>query len=223
MSISVISNGIDSRLFHPRAAKKGIYEKYDIPINKPLIFFVGRIEKEKQLDILLKAFQYTYRKTKAHLVIAGNGNQLNELKQLSKDLQIGNAVHFLGKVSYKEDLPELYTIMTVFVMPSIYESQCIAGLEAAASGLPIVAANAGALPELVISNKNGYLFKPGNFKDLNNKLVRIINNEKLQRSMARESLIVAKKHMSNNVYQEIVNLYEDTLKQKKKRRFFLFK
>jgi glycosyltransferase involved in cell wall biosynthesis len=66
------------------------------------------------------------------------------------------------------------TNSTVFAMPSIAELQSIATMEAMASGLPIVAANAMALPHLVHEGENGYLFDPGNSQDLADKLSRVL-------------------------------------------------
>ena len=69
-----------------------------------------------------------------------------------------------------EELRQAYTRATVFAMPSIAELQSIATMEAMASGLPVVAANAMALPHLVHDGENGYLFEPGDAQDLADKL-----------------------------------------------------
>ena len=80
---------------------------------------------------------------------------------------------FHGHTS-EEELRSLYSQASVFAIASIAELQSIATMEAMASGLPIVAANAVALPHLVHDGENGYLFEPGDVDDLAEKLTRVL-------------------------------------------------
>ena len=107
------------------------------------------------------------------LEIVGGGDQMNQLKQLTRELGIDTRVTFTGYVTDGQ-LRAALTRSTVFAMPSIAELQSIATMEAMASGLPIVAANAMALPHLVHDGENGFLFEPGNAKDLADKLSRVL-------------------------------------------------
>lgn len=161
--VHAISCGIDAALYTPSFA----------PRTENRIIFVGRVSGEKHLDVLLRALAEIDASLDAKLEIVGGGDQMNQLKQMARDLGIENRVTFSGYVT-DEELRAALTRATVFAMPSIAELQSIATMEAMASALPIVAANAMALPHLVHEGENGYLFEPGNSADLAEKLGRVL-------------------------------------------------
>lgn len=162
--VHAISCGIDAALYSPDFAPKA----------EKRIVFVGRVSGEKHIDVLLRAVAELDGELDAKLDIVGGGDQLNQLKQLARDLGIADRVTFSGHVS-DEQLRATLANGTVFAMPSIAELQSIATLEAMASALPIVAANAMALPHLVHEGDNGYLFEPGDVKDLADKLSQVLS------------------------------------------------
>ncbi|MEV8215462.1 glycosyltransferase [Leifsonia sp. NPDC077715] len=137
------------------------------------ILFVGRVTGEKHIDVLLNAIRLLPADLDAKLQIVGGGDQLKNLQTLAETLGIADRVEFLGYVSDAE-LRQAYTRATVFAMPSIAELQSIATMEAMASGLPVVAANAMALPHLVHDGENGHLFRPGDAQDLADKLESVL-------------------------------------------------
>lgn len=137
------------------------------------ILFVGRITGEKKLDVLLKAFARLPLSLDATLDIVGGGDQLNNLKNLASVLGIKERVSFSGYLT-EAQLKEKLSAAKVFAMPSIAELQSIATMEAMASGLPIVGANAMALPHLVHDGENGFLFAPGDDAELAEQLERIL-------------------------------------------------
>jgi glycosyltransferase involved in cell wall biosynthesis len=143
------------------------------PRSENRILFVGRVAGEKQIDVLLKAVQLLPADLDVKLEIVGGGDQLKNLQTMAVQLGIGDRTTFTGYVT-EEELRRAYTRSTVFAMPSIAELQSIATMEALASGLPVVAADAMALPHLVHDDENGYLFTPGDAQDLADKLERIL-------------------------------------------------
>lgn len=219
--IEVISNGVDLTRFRPRLPSEQFLSKYGIPKEPLKIVMVGRIEKEKNIEVLLEAFSKTIKKVDVLLIIAGKGSLLDDFKKVSWDLGIEKKVYFLGYVP-DEELQDLYNISDVFVIPALFEAQCIAALEAAASGLPLVGANAAALPEIIKHKQNGFLFRPMNSNDLNKKLLQLLKNKSLREKMGQESLKIAKKHEQHHVYRNFEQLYEKVKKEKKKRRFGFF-
>jgi glycosyltransferase involved in cell wall biosynthesis len=160
--IYAISCGIDAHNytpdFTPRAGNR--------------ILFVGRITGEKQINVLLKAVSLLSAELDATLEVVGGGDQKKNLENLAVTLGIADRVTFTGYVT-EEELRAAYTRATVFAMPSIAELQSIATMEAMATALPIVAANAMALPHLVHDGENGYLFKPGDAQELADKLAHV--------------------------------------------------
>jgi glycosyltransferase involved in cell wall biosynthesis len=157
-----VSCGLDLRRFHllPSVDRNAVRGRYGIDLKKKVFLFVGRVDKEKCLDVLLHAMHQLSRDD-VQLVIAGHGTERENLEALAKELQLGERVHFTGFIP-REDLPLLLNSIDVFTMPSQAELLSIASLEAMACGRPVLLADAVALPELVTVGGNGYLFKPGN-------------------------------------------------------------
>lgn len=135
------------------------------PRSSHRVLFVGRLTTEKQVDVLLRAYASIDPDIVTGLDIVGGGDQSRHYQELAQQLGIADAVTFWGRIS-DEELRARYTEASVFVMPSIAELQSISTMEAMASGLPVVAADAMALPHLVTDGVNGHLFTPGDVADL---------------------------------------------------------
>nr|WP_240148499.1 glycosyltransferase [Diaminobutyricibacter tongyongensis] len=161
--VHAISCGIDAHNYTPDFS----------PRTENRILFVGRVTGEKQIDVLLKAIALLPASLDAKLEIVGGGDQFKNLQHLADQLGIADRVTFSGYVT-DEQLRQAYTRATIFAMPSIAELQSIATMEAMASALPVVAANAMALPHLVHDGENGYLFEPGNAHALADRIERIL-------------------------------------------------
>jgi glycosyltransferase involved in cell wall biosynthesis len=161
--VHAISCGIDAHNYTPDFS----------PRTENRILFVGRVTGEKQIDVLLKAISLLPAGLDAKLEIVGGGDQFKNLQHLTEQLGLSDRVTFSGYVT-DEELRQAYTRATVFAMPSIAELQSIATMEAMASALPVVAANAMALPHLVHDGENGYLFEPGNAQALADRIERIL-------------------------------------------------
>ncbi|MEO7123974.1 MAG: glycosyltransferase [Lacisediminihabitans sp.] len=192
--VHAISCGIEASLYTPDFTKR--------PGNR--VIFVGRVTGEKHLDVLLKSLATLDPALDVQLDIVGGGDLMNQLKQLAKDLGIAERVNFLGYVT-DEQLRAALTRATVFAMPSIAELQSIATMEAMASALPIVAANAMALPHLVHQGENGYLFEPGSVSDLASKLTDVLTlSEAALQEMKKSSL----KYIAAHDIQRTISIFE---------------
>lgn len=203
--IQVISNGIDLKLFHPNQNGKFLYKKLKIP-KKNTILFVGRLDPEKNIEDIIKAMPLIIKKTDAQLIIAGRGSKEKSLKKLTKKLNLEKNIIFSGFIS-DEDLPKLYCIADAFVMPGTAELQSIVTMEAMASGLPIVAANAMALPELIHDKENGFLFEKKNIEELAEKIIKILSNKNLRIKMGKKSLKIIEKHDINKTFAAFEKIY----------------
>lgn len=206
-----ISCGIDLERFKPTS--DGLYLKriFTIPINKSVLLYVGRLDKEKRIDIILRALLEILRVTSVHLVLAGIGKERQKLEELTEKLGIQKAVTFTGFIPDK-DLQNIYRIADLFVIAGVAELQSIVTMEAMASGLPVVAVNAMALPELVHDGENGYLFSDGDSQMLAEKVIAILSNQPMRTQMSKKSLEIIKDHDINktigkyeSIYNEIIN------------------
>ncbi|MFT4219291.1 MAG: glycosyltransferase [Microbacterium sp.] len=144
------------------------------------LVFVGRLTTEKQIDVVLRAMAKLDPALNVTFDIVGNGDQRRALEQLAADLGLGGRVTFHGHTT-DADLRATLTRASVFVIASIAELQSIATMEAMASGLPIVGADAVALPHLVHDGENGYLFRPGDVDDLVDKLTTVLTQTPQER------------------------------------------
>lgn len=207
-----VSCGIDRKRFSPNNNGKYLRKKYKIPSRK-ILLYVGRLDKEKNLDVILYALTLVPENVQAHLVIAGTGAQSEYLKSLVSEYQIKERVTFTGFVSNK-DLPNLYSLASCFIIAGTAELQSIVTMEAMASGLPVLAVDAVALPELVHHKKNGFLFHIDDPKTAARHIETIFNNEVLRKKMSKESLRIIEKHDIGRVINKFEEIYSEAIKQK---------
>jgi glycosyltransferase involved in cell wall biosynthesis len=161
--VHAISCGIDAHHYAPTFNPDGP--------NK--IIFVGRVTGEKKIDVLIRAVKALDPSLNATLEIVGGGDLLNHHKSLVHQLGLDGRVTFTGYVTDAQ-LKAALASSKVFAMPSIAELQSIATMEAMATALPVVGANAMALPHLIHDGENGYLFEPGNVSELTEKLTKVL-------------------------------------------------
>ena len=197
-----VSNGIDLERFNPFGDLAALRVKYAIP-SKPILLYVGRLDPEKQLDEVIRAVALALRKVDFCFMVVGKGTQRLSLERLSKKLGIEQQVLFAGFVP-DEELPFFYRAGRCFIMASTAELQSISTMEAMASGLPVIAADAGALAELVHNGENGYLFEPGDIETMGRCIEQLIQKKSLAQEMGDTSLQLIRRHDIG----QTVNLFE---------------
>lgn len=154
----VIPTGVDCDRFSPSVSGKKVREKYNLEGDK-VILTVGRIAKEKNLELLLTGFkELTSRDAHARLLIVGKGPAMEEYKALAVKMGLDSKAIFTGFVEDR-DLASFYAACDVFAIASKFETQGIVALEAMACGKPVAGINRKALPEFIHEASNGYLFE----------------------------------------------------------------
>jgi len=207
-----VSNGIDLSRFAPGSAPDSLYEKFTIPKNRPIVAYVGRLDAEKHLPVLVRAFVRVQSvMPDTHLVIVGDGTERPTLQHLTQELGISQNVTLTGRVS-DEELTQLHQIGTVFCMPSPAELQSIATLEAMASGQPVVAVDAGALRELCQDQRNGYLCDQDDDLMIADGVLAILSDPALREKMSHESLAIAKTHDLQETLSRFEEIYSGLVK-----------
>jgi phosphatidylinositol alpha 1,6-mannosyltransferase len=199
-----ISNGIDLQHFSPGSRDEQLRQRLGLPANCPLILSVNRLSQEKRIDVLIDAVAKMH--TPAHLAIASNGPFEAELRAKVDELQINDRVTFLGFVG-DDDLVPLYRLADVFGIASEADLQSLTTMNAMACGLPVVAANACALPELVHHEVNGFLFTPGASDEMAQRLDLLLNDGDLRDKMSQQSLKIISAHDRTKVLEEWETLY----------------
>lgn len=212
--IEVISAGVDYACFSrmPKKQITNIFRRYFIP-KKPWVLYVGRLDQDKNLPVMIKAWAIVCRKYKdLVLVLVGDGTIKRELEKMINNLGINGRVYFAGMLP-ENDLPAVYLnrFTKAFFITSKVETQSIVTLQALAAGLPVVAADSGALPELVRPGINGILCDPDNPADYAKGLDQVLSG-KLKKDMAKHyGQFLAKKHDILYSKQRYLKLYEDVI------------
>lgn len=207
-----VSNGIDLSRFSPGVAPDSLYKKFKLPKTAPIVTYVGRLDAEKHLPVLLRAFVRVQAAIPdAHLLIVGDGTERVNLVAMARELGIDTSVTLTGRVS-DEDLEQLHRVGTVFTMPSPAELQSIATLEAMASGQPVVAVDAGALKELCQDQRNGYLCEQDDDVMIADGIIAIVSDQEVQKKMSNESLAIAKTHDLQTTLKRFEAIYSGLLK-----------
>lgn len=214
VATSIISNGIDTDRYYPPSADtaeqdREVEARHRLPPH-PRILFVSRLAKDKEIDVLIRAMSLLWARHEAHLLVAGRGPDRERLEELTRELDLEHCVHFLGFVP-EEDMPSVYRLSDLFAIASICEVQSLPTLQGAATGLPLVATDAVALPELVHDGVNGFLVEPGEPETLAEAASKILGDPELATRMGRASLPIAQEHAESRTFDRYENLYHQTL------------
>jgi glycosyltransferase involved in cell wall biosynthesis len=205
-----VSCGVDTHVFVPLPGydQSAARVEFGLDPHKTLFLYVGRHDGEKRIDLLLRGLALLREQGRSdlQLALAGQGAAKASLQALSRELGLEDRVHFLGYVATQQ-LPGLYLAADIFAMPSPEELQSIATLEAMASGKPILAADARALPELIAQGVNGRLFVPGSVESAAAGMAALADSRAVWGRMGAASRSRAVAHSLENTITRYEALY----------------
>lgn len=173
------------------------------------ILYVGRLSKEKGIDVLIKAFKLVLKKIpSAKLIIIGKGEDEKRLKNLSSSLSISSNLAFKGYL-FPEQIKNYYLNSQVLIVPSLCaENMPLSVLEAYFFSLPVIASDSFGLKELVQDKGTGFLFKRGSPEDLSKKIIAFLSDASLQQDM-RENIVKKINKFSSEVhFSELMKIYK---------------
>lgn len=209
-SSTIIYNGIEIDKFSEILDKEKSQKIFNID-NETFIFGnVARLHQQKGHKILLQAFAKIVKShNNAHLLIIGDGELKEELISLTENLGISDKVKFLGK---RSDIGEFLSAIDIFVLPSLWEGQPIALLEALAMGKPCIASAVNGIPEIINHGVNGYLVNPNDIDNLYQAMVLLMSDNKLCEQLSNQSKItISDKFSAQNMANETAILYNKIL------------
>jgi len=209
-----VSNGVDLRRFTPGAPDAALRSRYGLPPGRPIVLSVGRLSPEKRADVLIAAAARLPRAGTAGrhqdqvpvLVLAGTGPDEGRLRSLARHYGAADRVLFPGFIA-DDDLPGLYRLADVFAIASQAELQSLVTMAAMASGLPVVAVDAGALAELVHAGDNGFLARPGNAAEIADCLDLLCRDAGARARMSRASSRIIAGHDRHRVLTRWESIY----------------
>lgn len=207
--VAAVSNGVDLACFKPGRAGEKFYQKYGLDNKKLTVLYVGRVDPEKNVGLVVEAFLKA-DVPDTQLVVVGDGVDLARLKRKYGGFE---NVRFLGKV-VAPDLYEMYRAGDVFATGSEIETQGIVLIEAAASGLPLIAVDAGAVSEVCINEKNGFLCEPGSVGEMAGAIRKILSDEKMRQKFSEASVKIASEHDFERTLDKFENIYKKVQKNK---------
>lgn len=179
-NVHVWKRGVDSDLFHP--SHSSVSMRFNMTAGKPskrLLVYIGRLATEKRIDLLRDILEHLPSQDDPILCIVGTGPQERELHRYFE----GNNTVFLGQLHDKQ-LSQAFASGDVFVMPSTSETLGFVVLESMASGVPVVAANAGGLKHIVRHESTGFLVKPDNAEAFASTVAKLFEEPDLHHRIA---------------------------------------
>jgi len=204
-NVEVVPTGIDISKFKP--ASLGKIKKKE----RTNVLYVGRLVKEKNLDIVIKSALIVAEKIKnVHFTIVGVGPAKEYYENLTKQEGVDHLFTFIGLIKQQKEMVKYYQEADIFVFPSIFETQGLSGIEAMACGLPVAGADYLAIPDFVKDGYNGYLFNPFDVDDCANKIVKTINDRAKLRKGAIET---GRKYSSKKCTAKLLKMYYKVLEE----------
>lgn len=214
--VEAVSNGVDLTAFKPGKPEERIYNTYNIEKGVPIVLYIGRVDPEKKVGLVMRAFaDFLYRCRSNKLdklsnslfVVVGDGVDRPRLEAEAKTMGISNSARFLGRVT-GPDLAELYKLGDIFATASEIETQGIVLIEAAATGLPLIAVDAGAVAEVCKNGENGFLIKPGDVASMSGAIFRLLSDQDLRKKMSEKSVEIANEHSLDKTIDKFLEIYQ---------------
>ena len=198
--VRVWQRGVDTELFRPALASRDMRDRLSQGHpDAPLLLYIGRLSAEKEVDRIKPVLEAI---PEARLALVGDGPHREDLEKHFADTH----THFVGYLA-GEKLAAAYASADAFIFPSRTETLGLVLLEAMAAGCPVVAANAGGIPDIVTDGENGYLFDP---KDDNGAIAatqHLLDRGAERELMSRNARIEAEKWGWNAATQQLQKFY----------------
>lgn len=179
--LTTIANGIDGSRFDLKIDRQEKRKELGITAFGPVIGVISRLEKVKGITYLLQAMPEIIKTfPELTLLIVGDGAEMTNLQLEVKQLGVGTHVIFIGE---RYDIPEIYQILDIYLLPSLSEGLPMGLLEAMASGCPVIASRVGGIPKVAGDNETAVLVEPQDADMLANKIVSLLGDNKEQQRL----------------------------------------
>jgi len=213
--ISVLHNSIRPQLPAPDTEAQAVRSRFGVADDESLILAVGRLSKEKAHIDLIAAFSGLRKSTpevNAKLIIVGDGPERGRLEAAAESFGCKESVVFAGQSS---DVWPFYFAADVFVLPSHSEGSPNVLLEAMAAGIPIVATEAGGVPEMVEHNQTALLVPASDPSALGAAIARVLTEDDFAQVLtANASSLVGTRYAPENYVRTLVEIYREVMRNR---------
>lgn len=207
-------NGFSNVIFIPFFIDNQKYQYNKNKKNKNNLLYVGSLIDIKGLKYLIKSMPVVLEKfPEARLHIVGEGSSRKEYERVVKNLGIGKNIIFHGKAPNNK-VHEFYQNANIVLVPSVCIDQYpLVGLEAMASGVPVIGSNIGGIPEWLEDGRTGLLVEPGNTEQISSSLIKILSNENLMKTMAENARKRAENWPNHEDYADkLIEIYNNIIR-----------
>lgn len=193
-------------------SRKDICKRFDIPENAQIVVSAGRMSPEKGHRFLVEAIGIISKKKKgAYFIFCGDGVCLENLKRQAQNLGVIGQCRFPG---FSRDLPKIFNVMDLMVLPSLTEGLPNVVLEALACAKPVVASNVGGVPEIIENTVSGVLVPPAQPDLLAKAISKCLAKPDMMRAMGKAgSHKVKSKFTFDSQTQKLEEIYHNVLRE----------
>ncbi|MBT9147710.1 MAG: N-acetyl-alpha-D-glucosaminyl L-malate synthase [Syntrophomonadaceae bacterium] len=191
-----IPNAVDTERFVPVADKP----------NPPVVTYVGKLERWKGIDTLIKSFEIINTQVKnVKFLVVGTGSLEGKLREARLPIE------FTGPVPYDE-MPKIYQRTSVLVLPSYMEGFPVTCIEALSSEVPVIATDVGDTREIVLDGETGFLAKSGDSEKIASHIIKILNDKGVGEKLGKKGRVHVEKNFGYKaVTERIIEEYEQCL------------
>src|SRR5688572_18943533 len=200
--IEVIQNFVDVRRFNKKPIDA--FRKVIAPNKEKIVIHASNFRRIKRVEDVVRIFANIHKSVPSKLLFVGDGPERPSAESLSRDLNIGDDIRFVGK---QEQMEEILAIGDLFLLTSEYESFGLAALEAMAAGVPVISTNAGGLPEINEHGITGFMSNIGDIESMSAHAIDLLKNEELLSKFKANAYAQAQKFDIQNIIPKYEQLY----------------
>jgi glycosyltransferase involved in cell wall biosynthesis len=191
-----------------------IKESFNIKPNENMVGMIARLEPIKGPRYFIEAAREVLRDfAQTKFILVGDGSLRNRLEKRIKDLELKDKFIFTG---WREDMPELLSILDILVLPSLNEAAGMVLIEAQVSGVPVIATNVGGIPEIVQDNQTGVLVSARDYQSLAQAINHLLSDKQKRLNLAEAAKIwVRGRFKAEDMIDKISRLYQEMISVKK--------
>ena len=205
--VLMIPNFIDFDRFNKKP--KEHFKKAIAPNKEKILVHTSNFRKVKRVDDVIRLFHIVQQEIPSKLLLIGDGPERSNIEKTCRELKVCDKVTFLGK---QEAIEEILSVCDLFILPSERESFGLSALEAMACEVPVISTNAGGLAEVNIHGKTGYTSEIGNYEEMAQFALDLLQNEEKLESFRHAALEQAKKFNLEDIRLQYIELYQKLIK-----------